>query len=305
MARYILGHFELAVEFQRKAVEKVPSLENKQALAKYLARSERTKEAKDLLLELTRLKEDGLDEQLHSEVEFWSNDFRSILKNALKYKHAESDNVIDKLVSEWKSLANEIDVDDELKVLEQAKMLKDIEAKRDAINNSEKLLAITLKVHGDQHSSTGTAYNNLGMVWRNKGEYDKAIEYYEKSLAIKLKVHGDQHPSMGTVYNNLGSVWSDKGEYDKAIEYYEKSLAINLKVRGKEHPEVTKLMFRTAQCYQELAENDKALINYLQCAELCKQRLGKDDETTQEAVAAARALAKTLGRTAELPVWMG
>ncbi len=263
MARYILGHFELAVEFQRKAVEKVPSLENKQALAKYLARSERTKEAKDLLLELTRLKEDGLDEQLHSEVEFWSNDFRSILKNALKYKHAESDNVIDKLVSEWKSLANEIDVDDELKVLEQAKMLKDIEAKRDAINNSEKLLAITLKVHGDQHSSTGTAYNNLGMVWRNKGEYDKAIEYYEKSLAI------------------------------------------NLKVRGKEHPEVTKLMFRTAQCYQELAENDKALINYLQCAELCKQRLGKDDETTQEAVAAARALAKTLGRTAELPVWMG
>ena len=141
LARYILGHFELAVEFQRKAVEKVPSLENKQALAKYLARSQRTKEAKDLLLELTRLKEDGLDEQLHSEVEFWSNDFRSILKISLKYKHAESDNVIDKLVSEWKSLANEIDVDNELKVLEQAKMLKDIEAKRDAINNSEKRLS--------------------------------------------------------------------------------------------------------------------------------------------------------------------
>jgi len=105
-----------------------------------------------------------------------------------------------------------------------------------AIESFEKSLAIRLKVHGDQHSSTGESYNNLGLMWSYKGEFDKAIEYYEKSLAIRLKVHGDQYWSTGETYNNLGLVWSKKGEYDKAIAYYEKSLAIKLKVHGNQHP---------------------------------------------------------------------
>ena len=41
-----------------------------------------------------------------------------------------------------------------------------------AIDYHEKALAIRLKVHGEQHPETGISYNNLGLVWRNKGEYD-------------------------------------------------------------------------------------------------------------------------------------
>ena len=50
-----------------------------------------------------------------------------------------------------------------------------------AIEYYDKSLAIQLKVHGDQHPSTGQSYSNLGIVWSGKGEYDKAIEYFEKS----------------------------------------------------------------------------------------------------------------------------
>ena len=105
-----------------------------------------------------------------------------------------------------------------------------------AIEYHEKSLTIRLKVHSDQHPSTGVSYNNLGSVWGKIGEYDKAIEYHEKSLAIRLKVRGDKHSSTGISYNNLGIMWSKKGEYDKAIRYHEKSLAIELKVHGDQHP---------------------------------------------------------------------
>jgi len=71
-------------------------------------------------------------------------------------------------------------------------------------------------------------YGNLGIVYFQKGEWDKAIEFYEKSLETKEKV-GDVH-GMAQTYNNLGSVYFQKGEWDKAIEFYKKDLKISEKV---------------------------------------------------------------------------
>jgi len=78
----------------------------------------------------------------------------------------------------------------------------------------------------------GLTFNDLGIVYKAKGEWDRAIEYYERSLAIKEKL-GDEH-GMATSLNNLGSVYQDKGKWERAIEYYERSLAIKEKV-GDEH----------------------------------------------------------------------
>ncbi|MCG8639128.1 MAG: tetratricopeptide repeat protein [Desulfobacterales bacterium] len=48
-----------------------------------------------------------------------------------------------------------------------------------------------------------TTWNNLGLAWHSKGEYDKAIAYYEISLAVFETVLGKNHPNMKTVRNNL------------------------------------------------------------------------------------------------------
>jgi tetratricopeptide (TPR) repeat protein len=75
----------------------------------------------------------------------------------------------------------------------------------------------------DQHGLAQTC-NNLGLVYANKGEWDRAIEYYEKSVKIKKDIK-DQHGTAVT-YTNMGSVYSNKGEWDRAIEYYEKTMEI-------------------------------------------------------------------------------
>ena len=73
--------------------------------------------------------------------------------------------------------------------------------------------------------------NNIVVVHLNKGDYDKALEYYDKSLKIREEL-GDKY-GMGYSLVNIGLVHYDKGEYNKAIEYLEKSLAIQKEIGFK------------------------------------------------------------------------
>ena len=52
----------------------------------------------------------------------------------------------------------------------------------------------------------------MGLTYKSKGEYDKALEYYAKALAIQLATLGENHPSTATTYGNMGSTYDSKGE---------------------------------------------------------------------------------------------
>jgi tetratricopeptide (TPR) repeat protein len=49
-------------------------------------------------------------------------------------------------------------------------------------------------VFGEDHPDTASSYNNIGLVYKNMGNYMKAIEYLESSLMIKLKILEENHP---------------------------------------------------------------------------------------------------------------
>ncbi len=63
------------------------------------------------------------------------------------------------------------------------------------------------------------AYNNRGLAWYDKEDYDRAIDDYNKALKI--------NPLFADAYNNRGLAWNNKGDYDRAIADYNKALEIN------------------------------------------------------------------------------
>ena len=70
------------------------------------------------------------------------------------------------------------------------------------------------------------------MVHCDKGEHEKALDYFERCLEMRKKVCGEEHPDIGDSLNNIGIAYSRLGEHTKAINFFDKSLMIRKKYLG-------------------------------------------------------------------------
>jgi tetratricopeptide (TPR) repeat protein len=64
-----------------------------------------------------------------------------------------------------------------------------------------------------------TSYYNLGKLYADNRDYEKAEAYYKKALRI--------HPAFPAALNNLATLYDRKGEIEKAYEYLERSFRLN------------------------------------------------------------------------------
>ena len=70
-------------------------------------------------------------------------------------------------------------------------------------------MAIKLKTLGEEHPDVATSYNNIGMVWKSKGDYEKALEYYILCAQIRFKKLGADHKLTKTMVENARRLAKD------------------------------------------------------------------------------------------------
>jgi len=69
-----------------------------------------------------------------------------------------------------------------------------------------------------------TGYNNIGVIYRNQGNYPEAL----KNFLILLKIHEEIGDKGGTAdaYNHIGIIYRNQGNYPEALKNYFTSLKI-------------------------------------------------------------------------------
>ncbi|MDY0780963.1 tetratricopeptide repeat protein [Tenacibaculum sp. IB213877] len=128
---------------------------------------------------------------------------------------------------EW-SLKN----NDTITAIQDLRFITIIQKKLGAYNNAEASAVEALRLL-DLLNTTNTTkeariglYNDLGIIYRNARNYNKALEYYEKSLAL---TEAPKHKNI--LLNNIGYIYKEQKEYKKAFnfftEVYQKSLKSN------------------------------------------------------------------------------
>ena len=84
-------------------------------------------------------------------------------------------------------------------------------------------MEIRFKIKGEYSIDVATTLNNIGMVYKVKGNYTKALENYNQCLEIRTKIQADSI-DVATTLCNIGNVYHGKGDYTKALENYNQCL---------------------------------------------------------------------------------
>jgi CHAT domain-containing protein/Tfp pilus assembly protein PilF len=141
-------------------------------------------------------------------------------------------------------------------------------------------LAISEKIEGSEHPSTGKILNNLALLYKDLGQYDKAEPLLLRALVISEKAQGAEHPDIGTSLNNLAELYRALGQYAKAEPLYLRALAISEKAQGPEHPSTGLVLSNIAVVLSELSQNARAELLHLRALAIFEKALGAEHPNT-------------------------
>ncbi len=127
---------------------------------------------------------------------------------------------------------------------------------------------VSTKEASECQAQKAHALANNGDVYKNLGQYAKALEQYQLALAIQREI-ADRRGTV-TSLNNVAIVYNSLGQYPKALDYLQQALAIDheLKDRPGERSDLTNL----GLVYNNLGQYAKAL-DYLQKAAAISREL--------------------------------
>ena len=99
----------------------------------------------------------------------------------------------------------------------------------------------------DPPRKLATAFDNRGVAYRLKGEYDHALQDYEQAIRL--------NPDNANAYNNRGIIYRIKGDYDRAIADYDEAIWL----KSGNFPAA---FYNRAFAYSDKGEYDDALADF-------------------------------------------
>lgn len=119
----------------------------------------------------------------------------------------------------------------------------------------------SMQFYQDMHDTTGIAdtYQNMGSVFEDKGEVEKALTYYLRAL-VHYEHHAKKTDDYFILLQRISRIYSQKGDRQAALRYLEEGVH-NSKSPISRDTEVT-LLEEEGQLMETAGENARALLYF-------------------------------------------
>jgi CHAT domain-containing protein len=126
-----------------------------------------------------------------------------------------------------------------------------------------------------QHPDYAQSLHNLAVLYRDMGDYPKALPLHKQARDLRKKVLGEQHPDYAHGLYNLAGLYRDMGDYPKALNLVEQVRDLTKKLQGEQHPDYAYSLNGLAMLYQDMGDYRTALPLLKQALALRKKVLGE------------------------------
>ncbi|ETN99989.1 hypothetical protein RFI_37469, partial [Reticulomyxa filosa] len=113
-----------------------------------------------------------------------------------------------------------------------------------AIEYCNKLLKIILDKLGFNNIEVVNSYKNLALVYYDKQEYDKAMEFGKNALDLRLNKLYFYNSDIGNLYDILGYINYKKDEKMEAMKCYENTMSIYTKNFGENNKKTQEVILK-------------------------------------------------------------
>ncbi|XGW00783.1 MAG: tetratricopeptide repeat protein (plasmid) [Leptolyngbya sp. BL-A-14] len=134
-----------------------------------------------------------------------------------------------------------------------------------ALQSWEQALALYRELH--DRVGEGKILSNLGAVYDDLGNRDKAIAFLQQSLVV-TRASKDQ-ATESCALSNLGAIYRELGDYTKAISYQQQSLAIARQIKNRSIEQKT--LFSLGDAYFVAENLPKAIEAYQQSVVIARE----------------------------------
>ena len=89
---------------------------------------------------------------------------------------------------------------------------------------------------GVQTCALPISYNNMAVVHEEKGEYDRALEFYNSALRIRRATLGPEHPDTAMTWHNMAHLFLCRGDVERSLEHFQLAHVVFVAKLGAQHP---------------------------------------------------------------------
>jgi tetratricopeptide (TPR) repeat protein len=130
-----------------------------------------------------------------------------------------------------------------------------LQAAEEAVRTSE-------QERGPEHPDTAVQLNRLAILYREAGQFTKALPLFERALAIREKTLGPDDPAMAESIKGLATVYLKLGQPAKALPLYERALSVTEALSNPKQEDLVEALNGLASALNDLGQYAKALPLY-------------------------------------------